>query len=294
MIESPIGELLGYGLGGPEVDHIETGRRDDGGHTLHGRRFEPFWSGAEHPADQLVGPFGCGDVQHADDQALGDQAFHGPAAGTRGVEDEHFVSGLFEDGLGRLDANGRVAEHRGNDQRSILARRDIGLHHAANGSGGSGKDLAANAIDTCHVDNAGHHNDIFHADVSRNVGSGDGRDHDLGQTQRQGPHGGTRDRGPPAAAQSHDGVEPVLGIERRHERFGPAGHGGNGLAPVGLFGQLRGVGTGRSGNFLSGNVGRDLRRTKHTHVDQQGPMSLGLDALLDEPIFVPLGIQSAQ
>ena len=54
---------------------------------------EPVRPGAEHAADELVAQLGRGDVEHAGDEAAGDQRLHRAPAGAGGVEDQHLVAG---------------------------------------------------------------------------------------------------------------------------------------------------------------------------------------------------------
>ena len=70
--------------------------------------------------DELVRQLGRRDVEHAFDDAVGNERFHGHAAGPRRVEDEHFVIPLFQNAPCRTHARRRDPEHRRRDQRLVF------------------------------------------------------------------------------------------------------------------------------------------------------------------------------
>jgi hypothetical protein len=80
-VEPAPGEPLGDRLPRPEVHHVQRPRADHLRDAAPARRLEPVGAGAEHPADQLVGELGGGQVEDAGEQAGRGEALHGPAAG---------------------------------------------------------------------------------------------------------------------------------------------------------------------------------------------------------------------
>ncbi len=111
-------------------------------------------SGAERAIADVIGEFGRGHIQRADDVAIADQAFHRLAAGSRGVEHQHFVAVRFQHRTRTLDRRRGVAEHRRGDQRTLRRSRiRLGGDHSGDGGGGVGVDRAADAVDTRDVHN---------------------------------------------------------------------------------------------------------------------------------------------
>ena len=121
LVELPVFELLGDRVGRAEVDHVEG---SDGDHlwdaALAGGG-QAGGAGGQDAADQFVGQFRGGDVEHSGNQAIGDQALHRFAAVAGGVEYEHFIAGRFQDLSRVFDARCRHTEHRGGDQRLVFS-----------------------------------------------------------------------------------------------------------------------------------------------------------------------------
>ena len=81
-----------------EVDHVQAARRNHLGNALLAGGIEAGRAGGEHPAAQLIGPFGRRHVVDAGDKAVADEAFHRLTAAARGVEYQDLVALLLEDG----------------------------------------------------------------------------------------------------------------------------------------------------------------------------------------------------
>src|SRR5690606_15489382 len=147
-------------------------------------------------AAHVVGQFGGGDVQRGGDVAVGDQALHRAPACAGGMKDQHFIACLLHHLPRPVDGGGGVAKHRGSDQRFLLpggGRFD--LHHACNSPGGVGKDGAADAVETGHIDDRGDEDDVLSAGKGADIAAAYGRDHHLGHTYRQDTHGRGGNRG---------------------------------------------------------------------------------------------------
>ena len=101
-----------------KVHHVEAAGRYHRGNTAFCGGLEPGRPGAEKTAHYFVRPLGRRHVQHAGDHARFDERFHRPPADPRGVKNQNFAPGLFEDFFRPLHALGCIAEH---------ARHDDGL-----------------------------------------------------------------------------------------------------------------------------------------------------------------------
>ena len=88
------------------------------------------------------------------------------------MKDEHFVSSFFQYGFGFVYTGGGIAKHAGDDERLAAFLVDLGFDHSADGSGSSGENGSRDAIESAHVDDAGHHNDVFGADVVSGISAG--------------------------------------------------------------------------------------------------------------------------
>ena len=69
LVEAPALVPLRHRLGRAEVHHVERPDRNHLRHALERRGREPVRPGGEHAADEFVGEFGRGDVEHAGDRA---------------------------------------------------------------------------------------------------------------------------------------------------------------------------------------------------------------------------------
>ena len=104
--------------------------------------FEPGGAGAEHAADEFIGPFGGGDVEDAGHHPRFDEGFHGSPTAAGGVKDEDFKSGFFENLAGGGDAVRCVPELAGGDDRFVFGFGWLGFDHTADRASGAGEDLA--------------------------------------------------------------------------------------------------------------------------------------------------------
>ena len=165
-------EFLGNRSHLAEVDHVEAAWGDDHGDVRLGGGVHALGAGVKIAADEFVGPFGRGDIEHARDDAALDDGFHDAPARARGGEDQDFVAGGFEDFLGFRDAGSRVAELAGDDER--LSGADFGgdADHATDRTGSAGKDDAGEAVKAGDVGDAGHHRDVFRAEVRSDIARG--------------------------------------------------------------------------------------------------------------------------
>ena len=148
LIKSAGGKLGGHAGPFAKINHIETTRRDDCGNFSAGSSIESFWSSRQDSADEFIGPFGGGEVEHARNQPAGDESFHRATTVAGSSKDEDLIAGGFHDALGFGDASGRVAKHTGDNKwffaggyRGGLAG-NRGVDHAADCGRGVGKNYA--------------------------------------------------------------------------------------------------------------------------------------------------------
>ena len=293
-VELPAGELLRDRFLFAEVHHVEAAGRDHGGYPRGGGGVHAGGAGVEHAADQLVGPLGGGEVEHAGDHATFDQRFHRAAARAGGGEDQHLVAGFLQHALGLGDAGGGVAEHAGDDERPGLVGGDLRLDHPADGTGGAAEDHARQAVEAGDVGDAGHHDDVLGAEVVGHVAAGEGGDHQLGEAERQGAHRRGGDGRAAAAAERDHAVDPSFrGEPGEQDRRGLA-HRGHAFAAVLAGQQGREVEPGGGGDFRAGDVGRDDRRVPAADVDQQRAVPALADQAGDERVLFALRVHGPQ
>ncbi|HVK02569.1 MAG TPA: hypothetical protein VM490_03790, partial [Armatimonadaceae bacterium] len=134
------------------------------------RGLQAVGPGGEHAADQVVAQLGRRRVQDAGEEAALDERLHRLPARARGVEDEHLVTPLLERLARPRHARRGDAEHRGADQRLLLAEVHLGrLHHARHRGRRVGEDAAGDRVDPGHVGHGGHQRDVGPADVVARV-----------------------------------------------------------------------------------------------------------------------------
>ena len=183
---------------GAEIDHVERAARADIGQVAPDEGAEPVWRGREHAADQQVGDLGRGHVDRA-----GRAAPNRPALpwigrpcrsrGTRGSRSRPPSSAAT-----RLHAGRRDAEHGEADRRlapglggvAALRRRSGARDHAGERMRAVGQDRLGDRVEALHVGDRIHHHDVGRADIAADIAGRDGRDHHLGDADRQAPHAG--------------------------------------------------------------------------------------------------------
>ena len=75
--------------------------------------------------------------------------------------------------------------------------------------GGVGQHLARDAVQSRNIDYRGHERDIATADIRRRVAAGHRGDQQLGNSDRQGPQGGSDQGGAAGAAQPENAEQPI-------------------------------------------------------------------------------------
>src|ERR1700682_5092845 len=78
--------------------------------------------------------------------------------------------------------------------------------------------LLGDRIDTLHVHDRIHHHDVGRANILADLARGDRRDHDLGDTDRQAPHAGGRERSAARSARRNDAPDVSLAGDPARER----------------------------------------------------------------------------
>ena len=164
------------------------------------------------------------------EQAGIDELLHRLPAGAGGVEDEA-IEFLLQRAGDQLHARRGDAEHGEADgglglgATGLRAWRD----HAGQRMGGVGEHLLGDAVDARDVGHRVHHADVGGADVILHIARGDGRDHHLGQADRQAPHGRRGQRGAAGAAGR---ITPPMSRARADEALEGLGHGSHGGAAI--------------------------------------------------------------
>ena len=183
----------------------------------------------------LVGELGRREIEHAVDQAFGDERLHGLAAAARGVEDEHFVTGALEHGTRALHARCRHAEHRRRDDRLVGGRgcRGRQRHQTSHRPRRLRQHGPADAVDAGDVRHGIQHEDVL---VAHELANGPGRqraEHHLGHAQGQRAHRRGRDRGPGRTTQAEHTAELARGEGFAGQMRGAGRRERHGLAPIG-------------------------------------------------------------
>src|SRR5487761_398925 len=126
----PVLKFRGDCIGWPEVDHVESPETYHLRNSRTRRRSKAVRASAENAADQFVCELGRREVEHSRNHACLYKVFHGSAASPRSVEDEHFVTEMFETLPRSFDSRRRYPKHRGADDGFRIAGFDsrVGRH----------------------------------------------------------------------------------------------------------------------------------------------------------------------
>ncbi len=201
-------KLLGNALDRAEIDHVE---RTDGKHIRNLRlenRIETRRTARQHAPHNLIRDLGGRDVEHPLDQPGLDQLFHCLAARPRGVEHQAVEPPRLERFTHRRDTRSRHAEHRHSERPLAVRLGRRVADHARDRGRRVAKHPPRHRIEPGNVDDRVHQRDVARADIRRGVPAGDRRDHHLGQTDRQRPHGRRDERSAPASADSDHPGKP--------------------------------------------------------------------------------------
>ena len=258
------------------------------------RGIEPLRAGREHAAHELVGEFRGRDVEDAGYHPAGDERFHRPAAGARGVEHEDFVARLLQKRHRRLDALRGVSEHAGHDERFVVAVRHVGLHHATDRTRRPGKDRARDSIQPLHVYDRWHHRDVGRAEVWRRVAAGERGDHQFRKADRQRPHRGRGDRRAAAAAEGDHALDPAFGSQLLQQPRRRLRHCRHALAAVAAGHERREIDAPGRCHGAARNVGLDCRLSPCAHVDQERGVAPRMDPLRHERMFAAFRVERAE
>jgi len=150
-----------------KVHHV---RRANGHYLRHpalrGGR-ESIRPGREHPADQFVGQFGRGDVEHPREHAVIDQRLHRQPACAGGVEHQHFVASFLEHLPCSVDTRSGHAKHGGCDQRTIVLARNIArqAHETGHGPHRLVEHRSRHSVEPGDIHNGVEHQNVFGAHV---------------------------------------------------------------------------------------------------------------------------------
>jgi len=295
LVEVAILELRRHRVQRPEVDHVGGADRDHLRRAgLGGGRKSPG-PGREDAADQFVGQFGGGDVEHAGNQALADQRLHRLAAGAGAVKHEHLIAGLFEHFSGTLNAGRGNAEHRSGDQRLVGGCRiDRELDHAGHRMGRFGQHGAADAVEPKDVDDRVDHHDVFVADEGTHVAGGQGADHHLGHSQRQRAHDGGADRSTRPTADGQYAGDFSLGVVSGNKGRGAGGGVRDGQPPIIAAAHLFERSAGRLKDLLAGDVARECRFAEASGVDNGGWHSQRVEPIADVTDLGSLSVEGSE
>ena len=262
--------LLGDGFPRPEVNHVVGADRHDGGHAVQGSRAAAVGACGKHAPDDLVAPFGGGQIEHALDEAAVDQRFHAFSARSRRVKHEHLEALRLQIGLRLLHGGGGHAEHgRGDERLVVLVLGGNVLEHARHGGDGVVEDGRREGVDARHVDDRGEHGDVRRADVGRRVARRHGGHHDLRHADGQLAHAGGRDGGAARSTHGEHAIEAAVRVERGQKFLDAARHGLGGESAVLLLHDGRHLDIDRRRDFRVGNVGHGLR-VEDAAVDGEG------------------------
>jgi hypothetical protein len=225
-VELAIAERFRHGRHRPEVDHIQRAQAEHIGNPRVEDRIKTVRPAGKDPADQVVGNLGGGNVQNAADQTGLDQFLHGLAAGAGGVKDQAIVAARLERLADGRDARRGHAEHRQAESGPLGLEGFRLLNHARHGVRGISQDASRDRIQPGDVHHRIHERDVGAAHVGRGIAAGDGRDHELGQPDRQRPHGRRDQRSAAAAADAdHPGQPPGIELGKQVTLQRPAHHG---------------------------------------------------------------------
>ncbi len=249
-VEEAVAVPLGDGLRRAEIDHVESSGRDDAGDAGARDGAEAILGRGQDAAAEQVAYLGRGDVENSGQQAAVGELLHAAPAGSGGVE-HHAVVIVAQHANGLRHAGGGHAEHGQAERRAGGGAGRGGGCHSGDGPRRVVEDHAAEPVEPGHVRDRGHHHDVRDVDVGRDVARGQGRDHDLGQAERQGAHSGRGDGRSAAAADGDDGGDVVA---LRDEAGEGGAHRGDGLAAVARFGHGDGAVGMVRGDLQGGDV----------------------------------------
>ena len=285
---------------GAKVHHVEASGSDNGGNPAAGRRIEPRRARAEDPADELIGPFGRRHVEDARHGAAFDQRLHRPPASACGVKHDDVAASRFDEATGPLDARGRVAEHRSDDEGLCAAplpcrsQTDVGVDERADRGCRPGELAAREGIEPRDIRHRRDHHDVADVEVGGDVPAGECRHHHFRDTERQSTHRCRANRRSSRSPHRHDCHELSLGMEPADDRRRRGRHRCHHLPPIAPGLQGRQIDAPLGGHSLARDVGFDLRHAEATAVDEEGLVAKVADSLGEEAMLVSFGVERTE
>lgn len=248
-------------------------------------------SGREDATGQFIGELGGSQVEHAGERPGPRERFERTPPGPVGVEDHDVVAELFEPGSGSCHAWRGDAEHACRNHRPRRTLRQLNSCRGNDRRGGVGEDPRRDRVQPRDVGDRVGHRDVAGAHVLPDVSRGHGRNHDLGDADRQCSHGAGGDIGASGAAQRYQPVQPAVREQPAADHLGSLAHHRHGLTAIGQARELMSRGVSYLG---SRNVGRHGGRPAGAHVDQDCLGAKLVHSVPDELVLGALGVQRAE
>ncbi len=168
-----------------------------------------------------------------------------------------------------------------------------GLHHAADATSRALQHGLGQVVKTGDVHHRMHHGDVFGVNVLGGVGGHGGHagDHELGDAKGQGLHHAGAEGGVRGSAKGDDPIQ-LAGLQQFLDFDASAlDHDGSHLARLLGSPDLADVSSAKPGHFLGRDVGGDGGLASHVGINQNRPVSPGLDEFLEILGLFSFGIQ---